>query len=147
LQSLDTEGITTGEFAFTPTPSNLEALLHSIYLEDHLLQPLKTKIVDSYACLFGPTTQLEKVKAIATGWVYLGMLMLHLYILSVPRDPNAVNVDLKNRLSITYKSLADEIELQQTGELLAAFPSSTCDSTESRRIIVEAYIAIPRSVM
>jgi hypothetical protein len=81
------------------------------------------------------------------GWVYLGILMLHLYIPSIPRNPNVVNVDLKSRLSITYKSLADEIELQQIGELLAAFPSSTCDSTESRRSIVEAYIAIPRLVM
>jgi midasin len=46
------------------------------------------------------------------------MLMLHLYIPSIPLDPNAVNVDLKRRLSVTCKRLADEIELQQIGELL-----------------------------
>jgi midasin len=118
LKSLNTEGITPGGIAFAPKPSDFEALLHRVYLEDHLIHPLKNKIVDSYACLFGPATQLEKVKAVATGWVYLGILMLHLYIPNIPLDPNAVNVDLKRRLSITCKRLADEIELQRIGELL-----------------------------
>jgi hypothetical protein len=116
LRQWSGDGTVDIDRSFAPTPSDLGARLHSIYLEDHLIQLLKNKIVDSYARLFGPAMKANM------GWVYLGMLMLHLYILSIPRDPNAVSVDLKSRLSITYKSLADEIELQQIGELLQPSP-------------------------
>lgn len=111
-------GDQSGETISFSTANSLEALLSRVYPEHTFLEPLKTKLANSYGQAITANTQVEKVSATALGWVYLGMLMLHLYIPTFPFDPNAVNIDTHRRLSIICQQLIDEIELQKSAELL-----------------------------
>lgn len=66
------------------------------------------------------TEDLHRVVEAAKGWIYLGLLMLHLFIPNFPLDPRAESVHEKQRLLKASQDLEEEISLHRHSEALVS---------------------------
>lgn len=92
--------------------------------EASTVETLKELLKSCGTQLLASKSELERIRAMASGWVYLGLLMIHLYVPNYPLDPEGASIFRRKQLLDTRDQLVAKIELCKCEEALSSGQST-----------------------
>lgn len=112
-------------------------------LDEAPLVAILTKLLEScHTKLSISLPSPTRIEALASGWVYLGLLMIHLYVPNYPLDPEGANFSRHKQLLTTRDHFIAKIELYRNAEML-----STGQSTNLKIQELEGQLRHTRSLI